>query len=163
MSENPNPTVTTPEVPDPAVETEETDVAQNFRKLEEVNKSQKEELDELRPLRDKETLRDAGFDPDTDRGKALAIAIEAGKVEPETSKLVEYAEETFNWKPTPVLTPTETQQVRATTDATVLTTETISDTPPNIADQIAEAEKAGNHVEALRLTTRQAAERMLSG
>ncbi len=161
MSENPNPTVTTET--DPAVETEETDVAQNFRKLEEVNKSQKDELDELRPLRDKETLRDAGFDPDTDRGKALAIAIEAGKVESETSKLVEYAEETFNWKPTPVLTPTETQQVAATTDATVLTTETVSDTPPNIDDQIAEAEKAGNHVEALRLSTRQAAGKMLSG
>ena len=153
----------TTEVTDPAVEPEDTDVAQNFRKLEEVNKSQKTELEILRPLRDKETLRDAGFDPDTDRGKALAIAIKAGEVESDTSKLVEYAEETFGWKPTPTLTPTETQQVKTTVDAKVISTETTSDDPPNIADQIAEAEKAGNHVEALRLTTRQAAERMLSG
>ena len=153
----------TTEVTDPAVEPEDTDVAQNFRKLEEVNKSQKTELEILRPLRDKETLRDAGFDPDTDRGKALAIAIKAGEVEPDTSKLVEYAEETFGWKPTPVLTPTESQQVKTTKEAKVISTETTSDDPPNIADQIAEAEKAGNHVEALRLTTRQAAERMLSG
>ena len=153
----------TTEVTDPAVEPEDTDVAQNFRKLEEVNKSQKTELEILRPLRDKETLRDAGFDPDTDRGKALAIAIKAGEVEPDTSKLVEYAEETFGWKPIPVLTPTESQQVKTTTEAKVISTETTSDDPPNIADQIAEAEKAGNHVEALRLTTRQAAERMLSG
>ena len=162
MSENPN-TVTTTEVTDPAVETEETDVAQNFRKLEEKVKEQGEELGELRPLRDKEKLRDAGFDPDTDRGKALAIAIKAGEVEADTAKLVEYAEDTFGWKPTPSLTPTETQQVKTTADAKVITTETTSDDPPNIADQIAEAEKAGNHVEALRLTTRQAAERMLSG
>ncbi len=153
----------TTEVTDPAVESEETDVAQNFRKLEEVNKSQKTELEELRPLRDKEKLRDAGFDPDTDRGKALAIAIKAGEVEPDTSKLVEYAEETFGWKPTPVLTPTESQQVKTTTEAKVISTETTSDDPPTLDDKIAEAEKAGNHVEALRLTTRQAAERMLSG
>ncbi len=158
-----DPITTTTEVTDPPVETEETDIVQNFRKLEEVNKSQKDELDELRPLRDKETLRDAGFDPDSDRGKALAIAIKAGEVEPEQSKLVEYAESTFGWKPTPVLNPTETQQVTATTEARVISTETTSDAPPNIDDQIAEAEKAGNHVEALRLTTRQAAERMLSG
>ncbi len=161
MSENPNPTVTTET--EPVVEPEETDVAQNFRKLEEVNKSQKEELEELRPLRDDKTLRDAGFDPDSDRGKALAIAIEAGKVEADTAKLVEFAEGTFGWKPTPVLTPTETQQVTATTQAKVISTETVSDTPPNIDDQIAEAEKAGNHVEALRLSTRQAAGKMLSG
>ena len=153
----------TTEVTDPAVETEETDVAQNVRKLEEVNKSQKTELEELRPLRDKEKLRDAGFDPDTDRGKALAIAIKAGEVEADTTKIVEYAEETFGWKPTPSLTPTETQQVKTTADAKVITTETTSDDPPTLVDQIAEAEKAGNHVEALRLTTRQAAERMLSG
>ena len=153
----------TTEVTDPAVEPEDTDVAQNFRKLEEVNKSQKTELEILRPLRDKETLRDAGFDPDTDRGKALAIAIKAGEVEPDTSKLVEYAEETFGWKPTPTLTPTETQQVKTTVDAKVISTETTSDDPATLADKIAEAEKAGNHVEALRLTTRQAAERMLSG
>jgi len=153
----------TTEVTDPAVEPEETDVAQNFRKLEEVNKSQKTELEELRPLRDKEKLRDAGFDPDSDRGKALAIAIEAGKVEADTSKLVEFAEETFGWKPTPVLTPTESQQVKTTTEAKVISTETTSDDPPTLDDKIAEAEKAGNHVEALRLTTRQAAERMLSG
>ncbi len=153
----------TTEVTDPAVESEETDIVQNFRKLEEVNKSQKTELEELRPLRDKETLRDAGFAPDTDRGKALAIAIKAGEVEPDTSKLVEYAEETFGWKPTPVLTPTESQQVKTTVDAKVISTETTSDDPPTLVDQIAEAEKAGNHVEASRLTTRQAAERMLSG
>jgi hypothetical protein len=163
MSENPNPVTTEAAVTDPAVESEETDVAQNFRKLEEVNKSQKDELAELRPLRDKEKLRDAGFDPDSDRGKALAIAIKAGEVEADTAKLVEYAEDTFGWKPTPTLTPTESQQVTTTTEAKVISTEATSDAPPNIDDQIAEAEKAGNHVEALRLTTRQAAERMLSG
>lgn len=162
MSET-DPTVTT-EVTDPVVEPEETDVAQNFRKLEETVKGQKEELDELRPLRDKEKLRDAGFDPDTDRGKALAIAIEAGKVEADdTATLVEYAEETFGWKPTPVLTPTETQQVTATDDGKVIATVTTSETPPDIDDEIAAAQKAGNHTEALRLQTRAAAERMLSG
>ena len=161
MPEN-EPITTTTEVTDP-VEVEETDIVQNFRKLEEVVETQKDELAELRPLRDEKTLRDAGFDPDSDRGKALAIAIEAGKVEPEQSKLVEYAESTFGWKPTPVLNPTETQQVTATTQAKVISTETTSDDPPNIDDQIAEAQKAGNHVEALRLSTRQAAEKMLSG
>ena len=157
MSETDTTTETTEEV-------EETSpMRENFQALEEKVKVLEAENDELRPLRDKESLRAAGFDPDSDRGKALAIAIKAGEMESTPEAIADFATSTFGWDPKPVLTETETEQVSAAAQVKQIQTASVSDAPANLSDQIAEARKAGDHVEALRLQTRHAAERMLSG
>ena len=135
---------------------------ENFQVLEESNKALKAKVDELEPLQREKTLREAGFDPDSDRGTALEFAIKAGELEATTEAITEFAS-SRGWDPKPVLTETEAQQVSAAAQVKQIQTASVSDSPPNIDDQIAEAEKAGRHGEALRLQTRQTAERMLSG
>ncbi len=154
----------TTETTEAAETTEETSPSrENFQALEDKYKAVKDENDELRPLRDKESLREAGFDPDSDRGKALAIAIKAGEMEPTPEAIAEFATSTFGWEPKPELTETEAEQVSSAAQVKQIQTASVSDSPPDIDDEIAEARKAGNHVEALRMQTRQAAEKMLSG
>jgi hypothetical protein len=62
-----------------------------------------------------------------------------------------------------VLTEIEAEQVSAATQGRQIQTASVSDSPTTIDDDIAEARKAGKHAEALRMQTRQAAEKMLSG
>ncbi len=145
--------------------TEETSspTRENFQVLEETIKTLEADNAELQQFRDKENLREAGFDPDSDRGKALAIAIKAGEMEPTPEAIAEFATSTFGWEPKPALTEIEAAQVASAAQVKQIQTASVSDAPPNIDDEIAEAQKAGNHVEALRLQTRMAAERMLSG
>ena len=134
---------------------------ENFQALEESNKALKAEVDELRPLQREKTLREAGFEPDSDRGTALEFAIKAGELEATTEAISEFAS-SRGWDPKPVLTETETEQVSAAAQVKQIQTASVSDSPPDIADEIAEARKAGNHAEALRMQTRQAASKMLS-
>ena len=143
--------------------TEETSpTRENFQAIEDLVKALKAEVEELRPLQREKTLREAGFDPDSDRGIALEFAIRAGELEATTEAISEFAS-SRGWDPKPVLTETEAAQVASAAQVKQIRTASVSDAPPNTDDEIAEAQKAGNHVEALRMQTRQAAERMLSG
>ncbi len=141
--------------------TEETDKDRNFRKMEEQIAERDAELAELRPLQQEKALLKAGFEPDSDRGVALGFAIKAGEVEPTSEAISEFAS-SRGWDPKPVLTETEAEQVSSAAQVKQIQTASVSDSPPNIDDEIAEARKAGNHVEALRMQTRQAASKMLS-
>ncbi len=154
----------TTETSEAAAETPEdtSPTRENFQALEELIKGLKAENDELRPLQREKTLREAGFDPDSDRGMALEFAIKAGELEATTEAITEFAS-SRGWDPKPVLTEIEAAQVATADQVKQIRTASVSDAPPNIDDQIAEAQKAGRHGEALRLQTRQAAERMLSG
>ena len=145
------------------VETEgASDKEMNFRALTETNKAQEAELEKLRPLRNLKMLQDAGFDPDSDRGVAIAYAIKAGEVEPTAEAIGEFAS-SKGWEATPVLTETETEQVSSAAQVRQIQTASVSDSPPNDYDEIAEAENAGDYVKALNLSTRRAAEQLLRG
>ncbi|KKL21021.1 hypothetical protein LCGC14_2449620, partial [marine sediment metagenome] len=142
--------------------TEETDKDRNFRKMEEQIAERDAELAELRPLQQEKALLKAGFDPDSDRGVALGFAIKAGEVEPTSEAISEFAS-SRGWDPKPVLTETEAAQVASAAQVKRIQTASVPDAPSNIDDQIAELQQAGKHAEAFSLTTRSAAEKMLSG
>jgi hypothetical protein len=160
MSETDETTETTEAAAETTEETSPT--RENFQALEELIKGLKAENDELRPLQREKTLREAGFDPDSDRGIALEFAIKAGELEATTEAISEFAS-ARGWDPKPVLTEIEAAQVSAATQGRQIQTASVSDSPTTIDDDIAEARKAGKHAEALRMQTRQAAEKMLSG
>ncbi len=160
MSETDETTETTEAAVEIPEETSPT--RENFQALEESNKALKAKVDELEPLQREKTLREAGFDPDSDRGIALEFAIKAGELEATTEAITEFAS-SRGWKPTPVLTATEAQQLASAAQVRQIQTAAVSDEPPNIDNQVAEARQAGDHELALRLQTRQAAERMLRG
>ncbi len=153
----------TTETTEAAAETiEETSPSrENFKAMEDLIKGLKAENDELRPLQREKTLREAGFDPESDRGIALEFAIKAGELEATPEAISEFAT-SHGWEPKAELTETEAAQVASSAQVRQIQTTSVSDSPANLDDEIAEARKAGNHVEALRLQTRHAAERMLS-
>lgn len=131
--------------------TEPSDKEINFQKLREQKEALEAELAELRPLRVKETLREAGFDPSTPEGKALALAVEAGKVEADSSLIAEYAGSEFGWQPKTALTPTEASQVEGSQRLAAARAASTSDGPPDVRQQIAEAEAEGDREKAMRL------------
>lgn len=91
---------------------EGSDKELNFRRLEQERDQLKAENAELRPYRDRETVREAGFDPDSGEGKSLIRDLGVGAVsvtdgEELSEKLAEHAESEYGWKPT--VQPTETE------------------------------------------------------
>lgn len=124
----------------------------NFDKLKEQYESRISELEtenaELRPLRNKEQLRTAGFDPDSDRGKALAVALKAGEVEADADAIKEYASETFGWEPKAQLSETEQSAVDGQQRVETARDATESAPPPDQDAQIAEAEADGDYVKS---------------
>lgn len=130
----------------------------NFQKLREQKEALESELAALRPLRTKETLRQAGFDPDSAEGKALSMAIDAGKVETDPEKIVEFAGSEFGWEPRTQLTETEATQVEGSRRMEAVRQVTQSDGPSDVSSQIAEAEQAGDWKKAMSLKLRSLAE-----
>ena len=109
-------------------------------------------------------LMEAGFLPDSGEAKALLRDLSAGTVEADPASIVTHASEEYDWSPNMVLfSKGEAVQIESARMQKAIRNATVSDDPPNIDDEIAEAQQAGSHAEALRLTTRQAAERMLKG
>lgn len=125
----------------------------NFRALEEKNQTLEAELADLRPLRDKERVREAGFDPDSEKGKTLLLAIKAGSVTPDKDQLTDYAKSEFGWAPTTQLTETERAQIEGSKRVGELGSVTDSHIPPStdLAAQIAQAEADGDWVTATNL------------
>lgn len=137
--------------PNEIVEESQTDKEINFAKLRDENAALKAQVAELQPLAIEKAIREAGFDPASDRGKALSLAVEAGKVDAEPSKIVDLAEQTFGWKPEPQLNPTEVAQAAAAQTSHAIQTQSGADEPPNVGDQIAEAEAKGDWGTAVNL------------
>lgn len=130
----------------------------NFQKLREQKEALEAELASLRPLQTKETLRQAGFDPDTPEGKALSVAIKAGEVEANPDQIVAYAGSEFGWEPKPRLTETEATQVEGSKRLEAVRQVTQSDGPQDTKALIAEAEQSGDWMTAMQLKVRDLAE-----
>lgn len=142
-------------MPDETTETTEqpqaSDKELNFEKLRQQREALEAELAELRPLRVKETLRQAGFDPDSAEGKALSLAVEAGKVETDPTQIAEYAGSEFGWQPKTQLTETESTQVEASRRQQAVQQASVSDTPLDVQQQIQQLEQDGKWQEARSL------------
>ena len=109
-------------------------------------------------------LMEAGFSPDSGKGKALLKDLASGEVEADPGVLAAHASEAFGWSPNlRIYSANEAIQIESAKHHADLRIDAVSDNPPNIDNQVAEAENAGAHEEALRLQTRQAAERMMKG
>lgn len=137
-------TTTTTETPP------EADKELNFRRLEEERDRFKAEADELRPFRDRETVRRAGFDPDSGEGKSLIRDLGSGVVKVEDGQelptvLAGYAEAEYGWKPTADLSPTEAKAASSAQRQADLSRVSSSVPAKTVADVISEAETNGNH------------------
>src|SRR5690606_33369140 len=145
----------------PAPGSKEYNSAQIRSQLEAANA----ELEELRPLKFQKAIRDAGFDPDSDKGKALLVAVEAGKVEAAADQVKDYASSFFGWNPEPALSPTEQTQVDGASRLEGLNQATGSHVPPatDLQAQIAEAEANGDHMRAMALKTQWATQKAMQG
>ena len=109
-------------------------------------------------------LLEAGFDPASGEAKALLRDLAAGEVEADPGAVVAHAFDEYNWAPNlRIYSASEAVQIESTQHRAALRIDAVSDNPPNLDNQVAEAQNAGAHEEALRLQTRQAAERMMKG
>lgn len=121
----------------------------NFRKMEEAHKETVAKLEgeiaELRPYRDRDLVREAGFDPGTDKGTVLErdlglgdIAVEEGQELAEAIK--SFAKSKYGWDPAPARSPVEAEHARIARERAGLKSDTESaDKPETLRDQIIEA------------------------
>lgn len=134
----------------------ESDKDRNFRALENKAKAQEAELKELRPLREREALREAGFDPDSDRGKAVSNAIkvrraEGAEIDLSVEGIQELAVAEYGYKPSTTLTPEEGQRQQAQDRVDSLRTNSEPERELTLDEQIAEAEAAEDWMKATGL------------
>ncbi len=109
-------------------------------------------------------ILEAGFSPDSGEGKALLNDLASGDVKPDPGELVAHASETYGWNPNMITySAVEARQLASAGQLRQIQTAAVSDEPPNLDNQVAEARQAGDHELALRMQTRHAAERMLRG
>lgn len=146
-------------------ETPTSDKEINFERLRQEKAALEAEVQRLRPLEFKETVRAAGFDPDSGEGKSLIRDLAAGAVTAEEGQelaavIAQYAEQEYGWRPTPALNPTEQQTVQAAQTTTQLDQVTVSDDPTDIEQQIRNLEAEGKHREARILKNRIVAAQM---
>lgn len=147
------------EATDPTTESTETpasDKELNFERLRQEKAALEAEIQRLRPLQFKETVRQAGFDPDSGEGKSLIRDLAAGAVKAEEGQelaavVAQYAETEYGWKAKPTLNPTEQQTVQAAQTTTRLDQVAVSDDPQDLQQQIAKAEQEGDWRTAMRL------------
>lgn len=122
---------------------EPTDKEINFQRLREKNEALEAQIAELSPLKVAQTVREAGFDPDTPAGKALSRLADASSDAESVKALA--AELGFEAEaPTPALSKDERAAQEFGQRQSDLAAVTTSDIPPNMTDQIAEAEEAGD-------------------
>ena len=131
----------------------------NFAKLRQQYEAALAELEQLRPLKQREVLRQAGFDPDAPEGKSLTFAIEAGKVEADPEQIKQFAVNELGFQPKVALTETESRQVEAATRMEQVRQVTTSEAPPATTDdEIVEAEAEGDWGRAMALKMQRLAE-----
>lgn len=139
----------TDEIHDIEVEVENTETPQdrNFRLLREQKEALEAEVRELRQLRTRELLREAGFDPASAQGKAIsyALAAKGGDAPKDADGIRQLVETEFpEWKPGAQLTSDEMLRNAQQQRVEALRVHSQGDEPPDIDAQIAEAEAAGN-------------------
>lgn len=131
----------------------------NFAKLRQQYEAALAELEQLRPLKQREVLRQAGFDPDAPEGKSLTFAIEAGRVEADPEQIKQFAVNELGFQPKVALTETESRQVEAATRLEQVRQVTTSEAPPATTDdEIAKAEAEGDWGRAMSLKMQRLAE-----
>lgn len=136
-------------------ETTETDQEKNWRAMEERVKALEAENTELRPLAVAKAVKEAGFDPDSDKGRVLADLLGDQR---DKEKVLEVAAK-YGWEPqepAPVLNENERVAASLAERTAQLNSVTSSDTPPSLDQMIAEAQEAGNTSLAIRLMTQKA-------
>lgn len=121
-----------------------TQQERNWRQMEERVAAQQAELEELRPLKLDETLREAGFDPRSDQGKAVKYGIQVNKIESDPEKVKEFALTEFGWRPKTQLTSEEASRQVTTDRMDSLNAQSEPETPPDTGDEIAAAEAEGD-------------------
>lgn len=133
----------------------ESDKDKNFQALREQKDALEAQVKELAVFRNKDLLRQAGFDPDTGEGKSLLRDITAGTVDADKDKLAEYAESEYGWKPKATLSPEESATVSSSQHSDQLRQSASDDGPKDtIDDQIAQARADGNWELAVVLENR---------
>ena len=125
---------------------EQSDKDRNFAALRKKVEAQDKELTRLRPLEVDKMIREAGFDPDSDQGTAIQYALQAKGVDAPTAESVKelVSTEFPGWSPKTVLSDEELEREQAQGRLEGVRKESESDTPPDLDDEIAEAEAAGD-------------------
>lgn len=126
-----------------------TDKELNFEKLRQKNEELEAQIQSLAPLKVAQTIRDAGFDPDSPDGKALSRLVDQTA---DVDKVKEVAADIGFEPPEPKAELSETEQaVQAGADkVAALNQVTSSDGPPDDAAEIQELEAEGKWADAGR-------------
>ena len=90
-------------------------------------------------------LLEAGFDPASGEAKALLRDLAAGEVEADPAAVVAHAADDYGWTPNlRIFSASEAVQIESAQHHADLRIDAVSDNPPTVSQQIAEAEGAGN-------------------
>lgn len=145
----------------PNDQNQESSEERNWRELEADRDRWKAAAEELMPLKHQNDVRQAGFDPNSDKGKVLAKDLARGDVTIEDGDelpvvLRKYAEEEYDWKAPTQLETSEQQALAGQTRLEQLQNSSVSEQPAVVnRDQyeraIAEARQNGDFHEASRL------------
>lgn len=122
----------------------QSDKDRNFAALRAKLEAVESENAELRPLRTEKVIREAGFDPASDQGKAIKYGLQVNKVEETADKVQEFALTEFGWKPKAQLTTEEATRQVTTDRMDSLQAQSEPETPPDTGDDIAAAEAEGD-------------------
>lgn len=122
----------------------ESDKDRNWRRMEERLAALEEENKELRPLQTERNIREAGYDPTSDKGKAIKYALQAkGEDAPGSPEdIAEFVVEEFNWKPSKALTDEEREVQDSQSRVDRLRQQSESDEEPDEDAKIIEAEQS---------------------
>ena len=136
-----------------------SDKEMNFEKLRQKTEGLEARLAELEPLAVAKAVREAGFNPDADRGKALADLVGPGA----TVEKVKEVAARYGWEPEPprpVLTATEQAALSSADRLSALNSVTTSEPPVTLVSQIKEAEAKGDWSTVTRLNSQLLAQQM---
>lgn len=142
----------------------QSDQDKNFENLRKQLDEANQRIETLEPKALREDVRDAGFDPTSDKGKVLVKDISRGEVTVEDGQelpevLRKYAEDEYGWAPPTNLSDTEQQAVTDSQRLSQIQGAGSSEQPAGsdlAADyekRIAEAREAGDFLAASRLQT----------
>ena len=123
---------------------QQSDKDRNFAALRAKLEATEARLAELEPLHTEKVIREAGFDPNSDQGKAIRYGIQVNKVEESPDKVKEFALTEFGWQPKAQLTPDEASRQVTTDRMGSLQAQSEPETPPQPGDDIAAAEAEGD-------------------
>jgi len=145
-------------------DTDLTDKELNFKALRDEKKALEAQLAELQPLKVAQTVRAAGFDPDTPAGRALSRLADANSDVDAVWNLATELGFTTDDDTSPTPPATLSQNERAAQEfaqrQNALSSVVTSDTPPTFDNQVDELNKlisiakaSGNNLEVRRLNS----------